>query len=119
MIPWWAMVILVFGANTTLWGSVGLARLAEWQVRGARSRRRPPGRHASAAVAARRDPEQTQEIVVALRTEGREHRPGNLTVHDVAVLIAAHNESVVISESLAAIVQLVPKANVHVVSDGS
>jgi biofilm PGA synthesis N-glycosyltransferase PgaC len=118
MIPWWVMVILVFGANTTLWGSVGLARLAEGLVRGARPRRRPRGRHASAVVAGR-DPEQTQEIVLAVRADGRPYRPGNLTVRDVAVLIAAHNESVVISESLAAIVRLVPKSNVHVVSDGS
>ena len=115
MIPWWAMVILVFGANTTLWGSVGLARLAEWEVRRARSRRRPPGRHAAAA----RTPQQQADVVVALRSGVRAYRPGNLTVHDVAVLIAAHNESVVISESLAAIVELVPHSNVHVVSDGS
>jgi cellulose synthase/poly-beta-1,6-N-acetylglucosamine synthase-like glycosyltransferase len=111
MIPWWAMVILVFGANTTLWGSVGLVRLADWRAR------LRPGRHA--ALAAGRGSESQPDVVVALRSGDRPHRPGRLTVRDVAVLIAAHNESVVISESLAAIVQLVPKANVHVVSDGS
>jgi biofilm PGA synthesis N-glycosyltransferase PgaC len=46
--------------------------------------------------------------------------PGRrLTVSDVAVLIPAHNEAVVISGSLASIMALVPRANVHVVSDGS
>ena len=123
MIPWWAMVILLFGANSTLWGSIGFARLAEWQVRGARSRRRPPGRHAAAGrgpeAGDTEDTEDTEDTVIPLRADARGHRPGNLTVRDVAVLIAAHNESVVISESLAAIVQLVPRENVHVVSDGS
>jgi cellulose synthase/poly-beta-1,6-N-acetylglucosamine synthase-like glycosyltransferase len=37
----------------------------------------------------------------------------------VAVLIPAHNEALVIAESLRAIMALVPARNVHVVSDGS
>jgi cellulose synthase/poly-beta-1,6-N-acetylglucosamine synthase-like glycosyltransferase len=46
--------------------------------------------------------------------------PGRqLTVADVAVLIPAHNEAVVIGDSLRAIMALVPGENVHVVSDGS
>jgi cellulose synthase/poly-beta-1,6-N-acetylglucosamine synthase-like glycosyltransferase len=40
-------------------------------------------------------------------------------VADVAVLIPAHNEAVVIGDSLRAITALVPRQNVHVVSDGS
>jgi poly-beta-1,6-N-acetyl-D-glucosamine synthase len=43
----------------------------------------------------------------------------SLTVQDVAVLIPAHNEAVVIGDSLKAIMALVPRQNVHVVSDGS
>ena len=35
------------------------------------------------------------------------------------MLIPAHNEAVVIGDSLAAIMALAPRANVHVVSDGS
>ncbi len=42
-----------------------------------------------------------------------------LTVNDVAVLIPAHNEAVVIEDSIRAVLKLVPPANVHVVSDGS
>ena len=38
---------------------------------------------------------------------------------DVAVLIPAHNEALVIGESLRSIMALVPRQNVHVVSDGS
>ena len=40
-------------------------------------------------------------------------------MQDVAVLMAAHNEALVIEQSLEAIMELVPRANVHVVSDGS
>jgi len=46
-------------------------------------------------------------------------RGGELTVADVAVLIPAHNEALVIGESLRSIMALVPRQNVHVVSDGS
>jgi biofilm PGA synthesis N-glycosyltransferase PgaC len=46
-------------------------------------------------------------------------RDGELTVADVAVLIPAHNEALVIGESLRSIMALVPRQNVHVVSDGS
>ena len=42
-----------------------------------------------------------------------------LTTADVAVLIPAHNEALVIEESLRSIMALVPRDNVHVVSDGS
>jgi len=42
-----------------------------------------------------------------------------LTIEHVAVLMAAHNEEVVIDDSLAAITALVPPGNVHVVSDAS
>lgn len=43
----------------------------------------------------------------------------SMTVADVAVLIPAHNEEMVIGSSIEAIVALVPRKNVHVVSDGS
>jgi len=46
-------------------------------------------------------------------------RDGGLTVADVAVVIPAHNEALVIGESLRSIIALVPRQNVHVVSDGS
>ena len=86
MMPWWALAILLLGANFALWGAIGLVRLAE-----SGTRRSPP--------AAARD--------------------GELTVADVAVLIPAHNEALVIGESLGSIMARVPRQNVHVVSDGS
>jgi len=42
-----------------------------------------------------------------------------MTVRDVAVLIPAHNEELVIESSIEAIAALVPRENIHVVSDGS
>jgi len=43
----------------------------------------------------------------------------SMTVQDVAVLIPAHNEEMVIESSIEAIAALVPRENIHVVSDGS
>ncbi|HEY6422114.1 MAG TPA: glycosyltransferase [Pseudonocardiaceae bacterium] len=53
---------------------------------------------------------------------GKRARAGtgpSLTVQDVAVLIPAHNEEMVIESGLEAIAALVPRENIHVVSDGS
>jgi cellulose synthase/poly-beta-1,6-N-acetylglucosamine synthase-like glycosyltransferase len=91
--PWWSVAIVVFGVNFVLWASVGLARLLEetWATRTLRGR---------------------------LRRLGLRRGP-SMTVQDVAVLIPAHNEEMVIEASIAAIAALVPRCNVHVVSDGS
>jgi biofilm PGA synthesis N-glycosyltransferase PgaC len=91
--PWWSVAIVVFGVNFVLWASVGLARLLEetWATRTLRGR---------------------------LRRLGLRSGP-SMTVQDVAVLIPAHNEELVIEASIAAITALVPRCNVHVVSDGS
>lgn len=91
--PWWSVAIIVFGVNFVLWASVGLARLLEetWATKTLRGR---------------------------LRRLGLRRGP-SMTVQDVAVLIPAHNEELVIEASIAAIVALVPRGNVHVVSDGS
>ena len=48
-----------------------------------------------------------------------ERQPCPLSTADVAVLIPAHNEALVLADSLRAIMSLVPRDNVHVVSDGS
>ncbi|WIX79344.1 glycosyltransferase family 2 protein [Amycolatopsis carbonis] len=92
MIPLWLLAIFVFGVNFTLWGTAGLARALENRVRPPRPPRPSPVPRA---------------------------RPAHVHRSRVAVLMAAHNEEVVIGESLAAITRLVPASNVHVVSDGS
>ncbi|MEW2501059.1 MULTISPECIES: glycosyltransferase family 2 protein [unclassified Amycolatopsis] len=92
MIPLWLLAIFVFGVNFTLWGTAGLARALEDRVR-------PP------------QPPRPSPMPRS--------RPARVHRSRVAVLMAAHNEEVVIGESLAAITRLVPASNVHVVSDGS
>jgi biofilm PGA synthesis N-glycosyltransferase PgaC len=90
---WWPVAIIVFGVNFTVWASIGLARLIEetWSRRTLRGRLR------------RRGWDTTR----------------SMTIDDVAVLIPAHNEELVIEASIEAIAALVPRCNVHVVSDGS
>jgi poly-beta-1,6-N-acetyl-D-glucosamine synthase len=94
MIPWWGLAAGVLGVNFAVWGLVGLCRLAGTVLRRWRGRWRPDRRPPAPAAA-------------------------RLKVTDVAVLIPAHNEAVVIAGSLTAIMALVPRANVFVVSDGS
>ena len=84
------IMLLAFGVNTFFWTTVGLGRTVVSRWGRWRGRR-------SAA------------------------RPDSppLTPADVAVLIAAHNEELVIAETIASATSLVPAANVFVVSDGS
>jgi poly-beta-1,6-N-acetyl-D-glucosamine synthase len=105
MMPWWGIALLIFGANFSLWGTVGLIRLVDQALR--QRRRQDPAEHPGNVVALRHDP------------AGRRARQSHLTVDDVAVLIPAHNEGAVIEDSLEAITKLVPRKNIHVVSDGS
>ena len=86
VIPWWGLAVGVLGVNFALWGLASLCRLAGTMPRPGRARSAPAALHA------------------------------RLTVKDVAVLIPAHNEAVVIGDTLTAIMALAPRANVHVVS---
>jgi biofilm PGA synthesis N-glycosyltransferase PgaC len=90
---WWPIAIIVFGINFAVWAAIGLARLIEetWRKRTLRRK-------------------------LQQRGYGGER---SITVQDVAVLIPAHNEELVIKDSIEAIAALVPRSNIHVVSDGS
>ncbi len=104
MMPWWALAVLVLGVNVLLWGTAGLLRLAGGVIAGGRGAGRE---HDGGAPDPVSDP-------------GAAGGPArSLTVGDVAVLIPAHNEALVIEDSIRAIMDLVPAANVHVISDGS
>ncbi|HEY7595877.1 MAG TPA: glycosyltransferase family 2 protein [Actinophytocola sp.] len=97
MIPTWLLVIFVIGVNFTIWGMVGLARMTDQRLHPV------PDRPAPAPVA----------------RSGPTKPTAHVTIERVAVLMAAHNEELVLARSLAAITELVPARNVHVVSDGS
>jgi biofilm PGA synthesis N-glycosyltransferase PgaC len=118
LIPAWLMVVLVFGVNFTVWGTVGFLRVVDAALD---SVRRVPRNAGSRAHRALRD-----AMVASPAADGGRAGPPLatadgpiLTVADLAVLMAAHNEEVVIDDSLAAITALVPPQNVHVVSDAS
>jgi biofilm PGA synthesis N-glycosyltransferase PgaC len=122
MMPWWALAVLIFGANFAIWGFIGLCRQMAVLIRKVHSTR-AARRAAMRSPAGLPGPAGTPALAAAgsAISPTRELR-GNtesLTVQDVAVLIAAHNEALVIEQSLEAIMELVPHANVHVVSDGS
>ncbi|HUA28551.1 MAG TPA: glycosyltransferase family 2 protein [Streptosporangiaceae bacterium] len=117
MIPWWGLAVLVLGANFALWGSIGVCRLSGMLVEKVHARRAArAGLHSAAAL-----PDTASSRRKAAKMPGwdRRRRAGPLTVRDVAVLIPAHNESVVIEDTLRAITALVPRGHVHVVSDAS
>lgn len=91
MEPWTILVIglLILGISTPLWTTVGLLRRIG-ELQNASSPRH-----------------------LARRAES------TVTPDQVAVLIAAHNEELVISETIASALMLVPAGNIHVISDGS
>jgi biofilm PGA synthesis N-glycosyltransferase PgaC len=95
----WVLVVLVVGVNFVLWGSIGSLRLCDELIGRMRMRmRRSRGGEADT---------------------GGDGGARRLTTADIAVLMAAHDEELVIEHSLASITELVPAANVHVVSDFS
>lgn len=95
----WLFAVIVLGVNFSLWGTIGALRVAEaaWVQRASRRGTSSPRPH------------NVQSIM-------RSREPGR---RNVAVLIAARNEELVLEQSLAAITQLVPRDNVFVVSDAS
>ena len=72
--------------------------------------RRPDGPWAGGTAPTAGAPASRENVVGAQRRRpgARRARQSNLTVDDVAVLIPAHNEALVIEESLRAIMELVP-----------
>lgn len=100
-------IVLVLGVSTIFWTLVGLLRLAREHYLRLRvwfwTFRDRPG--------------------PILRTKGHraKHRSIGAEVlpRDVAVLVAAHNEAIVISETIRAAALLVPLRNIHVISDMS
>ena len=123
MIPWWGLAVLILGANFAVWGSAGICRKCGALLRdGARGADPGPQGHLSPGRVSHRVAGLARPPgdVSATREDGA-HPPAQrpLTAKDVAVLIPAHNEGVVIGDSLRAIMALVPRHNVHVVSDGS
>jgi len=105
-------IILVLGVSTIFWTLVGLVRLAgenSWLLEDWRHRYRT-WRSVRAGLPA-----------VAARPRRGRHRGTGIRIlpSHVAVLVAAHNEALVINETIRAASRLVPRRNIHVVSDMS
>ena len=120
--PWWVLAVLVLGANFALWGSGGPGRTRRPGPPGLAGRCWPGGR--PRASTRRRGGARRSRVPSGRRPRGPGGRPRaasepSFTTADVAVLIPAHNEALVIEDSLRSIMALVPRENVHVVSDGS
>lgn len=113
VIPAWLMAALVFGVNFTIWGTVGFLRIVDGALDRARRLPRNAGSAAHRALRAHRTGAPGSSPVLAAGSKDI------VTIGHLAVLMAAHNEEVVIDDSLAAITALVPAENVHVVSDAS
>ena len=102
---WW-LAPLFIGLNLSLWSLFGLMRLADeafrrW-FRAAHLASSPPRARKAGSSAGSRTPKRRR-----------------MRIEDVAVLMAAHNEEVVITASLSRLAGMAPRANMYVVSDGS
>lgn len=87
---WW-LALLVIGVNFSVWGIVGMLRLLD---------------------------EKAHHVVKRVRKDDIQSNR-RVQLSDVAVLMAAHNEEMVIAASLASLAKLIPRENIHVVSDAS
>lgn len=142
MIEAWWIVPLLFGVNFCLWGTVGIVRFVDGQfdrfratVRNAGSAEHLKRRH---LVLSRHNGDIGANLVTEAGAQGRHRRRGGgrharlptsggspfpfgqtVELGEVAVLMAAHNEAVVIEDSLSALTALVDPGNVYVVSDCS
>lgn len=123
MIPLWLVVALAFGVNFAIWGGLGVLRAIGARLDALRSEPRDTAsrayrerrRQAIGSVTAPIDPfNRPME-----RPDWLPEASRRVALTDVAVLMAAHNEEVVLADSLAAITALVPREQVFVVSDGS
>lgn len=83
-------IVLLIGCNLLLWGSIGLVRLVV-----------------------------TSTARLLARLLPVPARPHTLTSRDVAVLMAAYNEELVIAKSIESLLRLVPAENIYIISDGS
>ena len=106
MLAFIVVLILVVGVNTALWTLVGLGRvLARWL--------RTHG--VQAPWASRGYPLRG----TGLRVTGPMRASRRLTPDDVAVLIAAHNEELVLASTIRSAAAAVPAGNIFVASDAS
>lgn len=87
-------IVMVVGAGTLLWSVLGIIRFIT-----ERRQKTTPGKLGHGGPLA--------------------SQVNHISPSEVAVIIAAHNEELVIRETISAAAALVPVANIHIISDGS
>ena len=113
------LLILVLGISTTFWTCVGVGRFADSQRRSRKERKRRRESNHRATVESRRRSEEPDRVGAMWPPPPRRN-PGNaIRPPGVAVLVAAHNEELVIAETISAASHLVNVENIHIISDGS
>ncbi|MEZ2389765.1 glycosyltransferase [bacterium RCC_150] len=105
-------IVLVLGISTIFWSLAGLLRAANEQSW--RARQVVDGMRSLGSRLRGRGPLPVRRVRAKHRAKGTRIYPAN-----VAVLVAAHNEELVIQETILAASKLVPRRNIHVVSDMS
>jgi cellulose synthase/poly-beta-1,6-N-acetylglucosamine synthase-like glycosyltransferase len=120
---WW-IALLVFGINFSLWGAIALLRIVDAfldrfrsTVRSVGSAKHLQARQLSAGGTDHDD--RGLALGLSLPDDSPFAFGRRVELHEVAVLMAAHNEEVVIEDSLTALTTLVDPRNVFVVSDFS
>ena len=87
--------ISFWGFNFSFWGIIGLARLIQ-------------ERYARFLEAHSQKPKSPLDIFSS-----------QLTCYDVAAIVPAHNEELVIAKTISSLLPLVPRSNIFIISDGS
>jgi biofilm PGA synthesis N-glycosyltransferase PgaC len=111
-------LVLVFGISTTFWSVVGLGRVLDSR------RRRIVPRHLTRDGRTGNGGDRPGSGNVTFRgtprpSSVRPGRNGPVQPDTVAILVAAHNEALVIDETISAASRLVESSNIHIISDGS
>jgi poly-beta-1,6-N-acetyl-D-glucosamine synthase len=102
----WILAAFVVGVNFAFWGTMGLCRLIDERVQRVR-------------VAVRRNRSKQPLPGAAGGPPQAAEQRRDWLVYKVAVLMAAHNEELVIESSLQALAKLISLRHVYVISDAS
>ncbi|OGG44090.1 hypothetical protein A2841_01195 [Candidatus Kaiserbacteria bacterium RIFCSPHIGHO2_01_FULL_48_10] len=88
-------IVVVYGFNLTFWGTVGIIRALAGVIRG----------------------RWVKEVSIIPLPQGG--KPGGISISEVASITPAHNEEAVIAQTIEPLLEILPKEQIFVISDGS
>ncbi|MQA97004.1 MAG: glycosyltransferase, partial [Streptosporangiales bacterium] len=133
-LPVWLFVGLTLGVNVFLWGTAGALRLIDDGVRSAVRRRAlgrsrpalppPPPKMTLASLVqdqlAHPDSPSPNEVTAPQRAVAvADPEPYRITPSDIAILMCARDEELMIGAAIRSAARLVPASNIYVASDAS